>query len=830
MHGRFRRPSRLHLASAVAAVGLAIGGLLATPGLPRVVAGPVDVQAAEIPAALDRTRTTEVELPFASSDVTLHWHGNPDAKVSIQLATEPGQYGEVIPVAADEIGLGGAGKDEDPVVPAAEAETHAAVIWSAGARYVRVIADRPLGRVTVVGFKSDGTPRMVLARDGDTPDTGTGTVAQAAVTGPPIVTRAQWGANEGYRFDYAGNETWPPSFYPLQVFIVHHTDGRNNDPDPAATIRAIYYDDAIIRDWGDMGYNFLIDAQGRIYEGRHAETYAPGAPHDEEDAAGNVARGAHAKGFNSGSIGIVLLGTFDTVQPTAAARSALAQLIAWEAERHGIDPTTASTYVNADTGMSKLLNHISGHRDVNATDCPGAAFYPTLPALRTEVASRIAATEGAADTIPPTVASFTAMATNPTGGKSIDFGLRFSEAVTGLTADDFSVAGTSTGWAVSSVAGAGAGYRITVTSAAPTAGTIELDLAPDSVTDLGSHTGPATQASATATYADDTTAPTVSMTYTPRWSAANTTHVDVAVTFSEPVQGLTAADIQVGGTSNAATPWTVQPVVGSGAHYGFTIDAASPADGTLTVGIPAGATMDPAGNPNVASAVHTVWIDRTAPRTNAPVTTLRAGVTFSSWMPVAVTWTATDGSTGSGIASYDVARSVDGGSFATIATNVTTNVFGAAESSGHTYRYEARAHDRAGNVGGWAAGPTARATLLQQTSGLIGYHGAWTTVYSTSDSGGSLRYATAAGSSAGLTASARGLAFVTTRGPSRGVVRVYVDGVLKATIDLFSTTVEPRYVAYRASWAGVGTHSIRIVVVGTAGRPRIDLDAFEILR
>src|SRR5262249_50692430 len=146
-------------------------------------------------------------------------------------------------------------------------------------------------------------------------------------------------------------------------------------------------------------------------------------------------------------------------------------------------------------------------------------------------------------------------------------------------------------------------------------------------------------------------------------------------------------DITVGGTSNAVRPWTVDPVVGSGAHYGFTIERAGPADGTLTIAIPAGATTDPAGNPNVASAVHSVMIDVNAPAVGAPTVRLRSGVSLSTTVPVTVSWTASDGD-GSGIAGYDVARSTDGGLFYTIATGLTSPSLATSESSGHAYRYE----------------------------------------------------------------------------------------------------------------------------------------------
>jgi hypothetical protein len=109
------------------------------------------------------------------------------------------------------------------------------------------------------------------------------------------------------------------------------------------------------------------------------------------------------------------------------------------------------------------------------------------------------------------------------------------------------------------------------------------------------------------------------------------------------------------------------------------------------------------------------------------------------------------------------------------------------------------------------------------------YHGTWTVSTSTSFSGGSARYATVSGASASLTTTARSLAFVTTIASTRGAVRIYVDGTLRVTLNLAGTTAFRR-VAYATSWSSVGTHTIKIVVVGTAGRPRIDLDAFEVVR
>lgn len=805
---------RLRRLAAVPTSALLAGLLLsATPALPALAPGPVDVVAREVPISLERQQV--VTLPIAATDVELHWHGSPDARVSIALATVADQFGPEIPLDAD---ADADAKDGTP----SDGETYGDVIWAAGSRFVRVTSDRPIGHLVVVAFKSDGPGRLVPV---------SGPVVQAALNEPAVITRAGWGANESYRFDAAGHEIWPPGYSPIQKFVVHHTAGRNGDPNPAATVRAIYYMDTVLRGWGDLGYNYLIDEAGHIYEGRHARAYASGETPTEEDLAGNGVRGAHAKSYNDGTIGIAVLGTFDTQLPTAAAQASLQKLIAWQAERHGISPTGSSTYTNPETGLQKFLPNIVGHRNVGNTDCPGTLLYAALPSLRTAIANRIAASTGSSvDHTAPTVRSLTPLVSDPTGGSSISFGLVFSEPVSGLTTGSFAVGGSSSGWSVSSLTGVASTYTVTLAASTPADGSITLTLPAGSVTDRGGNAGPASPAVATANYALDQTAPTVSLYATPSGGASNTDYFVVTVTFSEPVAPITAADITVGGSSNAATPWSIDPVVGSGAHYGFSIQRSSPANGTLTLAIAAAVTTDPGGNPNVGSGVHSVVIDRTVPTTGPPVVHLRPGVTLSSTaLPVTVTWAAADLG-GSGIRSYDLARSIDGGTFAIVYGGITTRTVQRTVTAGHSYRFEARTRDWAGNVSAWAVGPTFTPSLRQQSSSSIVYHGTWTTSTFASFSGGTSRYAKAAGASASLTTTARSLAFVTSLGPNRGAVKVYVDGTLRATLDLFAATTTYRRVAFAWTWSTAGTHSIKIVVVGTAGRPRVDLDAIEILR
>jgi hypothetical protein len=131
-----------------------------------------------------------------------------------------------------------------------------------------------------------------------------------------VVSRAQWGADESLR-------KGTPLYAPVTKLIVHHTVTPNVDPDPAATIRAMYAFHTQIRGWDDIGYNFLVDAQGRVYEGRWARAYGAGELPTGEDTSRRGVVGAHAEGTNTGSAGIALLGDFTSAAPSAAALASL---------------------------------------------------------------------------------------------------------------------------------------------------------------------------------------------------------------------------------------------------------------------------------------------------------------------------------------------------------------------------------------------------------------------------------------------------------------------------------------------------------------------------
>ncbi|WP_265565444.1 peptidoglycan recognition family protein [Streptomyces hygroscopicus] len=224
----------------------------------------------------------------------------------------------------------------------------------------------------------------------DAPGDGSPTHVSATPTVKPspafppenFVSRAGWGADESKRFLPNGKESSPTRFFPLQALTVHHTVTANDDPNPAATVRAIYELHAVGNDWGDIGYHFLVDHNGRIYEGRWSGN--DGIPAHDKD--GKVVTAFHTIGFNSGNLGIALLGDFRTGRPSPAMRRSLTQLLASLADKHGLDPQAGIAYRNPVNGKRKQARTLNGHRDWIPTECPGTTAYLGLEAIRADVA------------------------------------------------------------------------------------------------------------------------------------------------------------------------------------------------------------------------------------------------------------------------------------------------------------------------------------------------------------------------------------------------------------------------------------------------------------
>jgi hypothetical protein len=198
--------------------------------------------------------------------------------------------------------------------------------------------------------------------------------AEAAGAPPPIVTRAQWGANESIR------RAAPLIAPTLSAVIVHHTVNANGyaAADVPAIVRSIYAYHVRSNGWNDIGYNYLVDAYGRIYEGRYGGISA------------NVI-GAHTAGFNTGTAGVAYIGNTDTAPVTAAGRAALVSLISWRLDLAHVNPLSSVQLTSGGNpkyaaGKVVTVRAISGHRDLYPTECPGRSLYAALPGIAADVA------------------------------------------------------------------------------------------------------------------------------------------------------------------------------------------------------------------------------------------------------------------------------------------------------------------------------------------------------------------------------------------------------------------------------------------------------------
>jgi hypothetical protein len=231
------------------------------------------------------------------------------------------------------------------------------------------------------------TDGRAVAIDASAPSTrhADATAARMSTAVGPIcyLSRAAWGADETLR------PADPPAYFPVQALTVHHTATANDDPDPAATVRAIYAQHVVANGFADIGYQLLIDERGCVYEARASgDDGIPifaGLPLPGQPLA--AVNGAHAAGFNAGNVGIALLGDFTDRAPTPQALRALVGVLAALSLVTGVDPVAQVDYVNPISGATRTVDAIAGHRDWNATECPGDKLYELLPDVRARVAS-----------------------------------------------------------------------------------------------------------------------------------------------------------------------------------------------------------------------------------------------------------------------------------------------------------------------------------------------------------------------------------------------------------------------------------------------------------
>ena len=416
---------------------------------PLVLLGAVLAAAALAPPAVGSVRTVElkaggdrashaVEKPFSLAGV--HWRG--PGRVLFRTRSVEGRWSAWRPAAPE---------DEDRPDRGSR-ELRLREGWRTGNPWWVGPSDRietrTVGRVSRVRAHLVWSPELRIPYR-----------VPAATEAPTIVPRLSWGADESIRRNR-------PSYADAVRFaVVHHTAGRNgySRAEAAAMVKGIQLYHVKSNGWNDIGYNFLVDRFGTVYEGRFGGTER------------NVV-GAHAQGFNTGSVGIAVLGTHTGGAPSQAAQKAVADLVAWRLDLAHADPAGLFTFISGGSnrfpsGVPVLLRAVSGHRDTGFTTCPGDAFYARLDTLAAQ-----AARTGLPKIYEPRV---------ETGEGLFRFRARLSSAqpwVVAVTAQAGGEvargtgAGTTVDWTWDSVDAARGSYRwsITAAGARPAAGPLRL--------------------------------------------------------------------------------------------------------------------------------------------------------------------------------------------------------------------------------------------------------------------------------------------------------------------------------------------------------------------
>jgi hypothetical protein len=333
-------------------------GALVRPGT-----GAENVGIPQAPPTLSVMRTGTPEFSL----VGVTWADDPavtDTGVRVRVQSVAGTWGEWTEIEAHESGadetatrLTSIRGGTEPMWTGPSTGVEAEVVTRSGAHPLDVHLD-----LVAAGTSPADTTLVSPIPDG----------ARAAAAAPAIHTRQDWGADESLR-------TWKPEYAPtIKAATLHHTVSANDytaDQVPAM-IRAIYRYHAVSRGWGDIGYNALVDRFGQVWEGRYG-------------GLESTVIGAHARGFNVGTVGVAMLGNYETVDTTAPMIEAAEAFIAWKFALFHVDPTATTQFSSG--GKSKVkVPTIFGHRDVGRTLCPGRFGYARLSEIRSVVDQRLA--------------------------------------------------------------------------------------------------------------------------------------------------------------------------------------------------------------------------------------------------------------------------------------------------------------------------------------------------------------------------------------------------------------------------------------------------------
>jgi hypothetical protein len=384
----------LSLAGAAVALLLVVAApaLSARPYRPAPVEFDMTVAAdgARAAGAGGRVLLRPLRAPKRFNLVGLRWRGSGEPAVALRVRREGGVWSDWTPVDTD------SDHGPDPGTGEPEAAGVSGPVWAGRADFVQYRSSRPLRglRLEFVNTLGDATAadrartavRAAASRAALAVAGALGQAVPSAGAGAPqpgMVTRDEWGATENCV------PRGPAAYGEVRAGFVHHTAGANTyspEQGPSVVLAICQYH-RNTRGWNDIGYNFLVDRYGKLYEGR----------------AGGVDRavvGAHTQGFNGQAFAVSNIGSFDGVSQTDEAMTAMARLIRWKLGVHGQPLGGTATLTSGGggsnrwpAGTSVQMRRISGHRDGNTTACPGSALYAQLPELRRRVEG-VASDEG----------------------------------------------------------------------------------------------------------------------------------------------------------------------------------------------------------------------------------------------------------------------------------------------------------------------------------------------------------------------------------------------------------------------------------------------------
>jgi len=329
---------------------IAVVAALATPTVASAGLATITTRDVPLPGSRHQGERSLAGSPGRFDLVGVRWRGSGSVQFSVRSTA--GAWGPWLDGAAEE--------EDQPDAGSREA---------AATRGWRVGNPTWVGAANGIQYRTTGPVRDLRASFVRSPELRIPLRAVASAGAPPIVPRSAWGADESIR---KGAPLYAPA---IRFASVHHTAGTNDySPAQAAAImRGIEVYHVRSNGWNDIGYNFLVDRYGTVYEGRY----------------GGIDRnviGAYARGFNTGSIGVAVMGTFSTAAIPAAAEASLEKLLAWRLDLAHVDPLSTLTFVSGGSeryraGVPVVLRAVSGHRDTGLTTCPGNLLYAKLDTI-----------------------------------------------------------------------------------------------------------------------------------------------------------------------------------------------------------------------------------------------------------------------------------------------------------------------------------------------------------------------------------------------------------------------------------------------------------------